>query len=383
MTKFGILSTDVDLIEELRRIEELDVKNIVDESILLDTTHELDVILISDKVVPLEQISVNAKKYNANRIFYMVSSENFIGLNIGILKKLDIIIIPPKKTIPQIVSEVKSVLFGSLKGHQNVFVFYGADSKVGTTNVAQSVAEKLAENANVDILYMSLSGVPGVEYFDSSFPMGLDDLKAKIASKVLTQHELKESCTRVAPNLAVLKGAISIPLRRHYLVEHIARLIDIAAKAFDVIVIDAGSGVDYGLIIGALNSTQNRFLVVTQQAATLKAYDAMNEQVLSKLLIGNWSCIVNKYVVDASLLLPEQVAQTYKAPLVATLPFSDFGWQAEKESKCLLHYDSQGYVSAIEAIASLIFGNIGIEFHFGPTKKGFRLWGGKRKSGRG
>ena len=73
-----------------------------------------------------------------------------------------------------------------------MFVFHGADSKVGTTMISQSVAEIIAENLkDKRILFTSLNGRSNNQYVDR-IGESIEGIKLYLDNKVLSKKELTD-----------------------------------------------------------------------------------------------------------------------------------------------------------------------------------------------
>lgn len=375
MYSLGFLSNDTDLLNIFRGIEhftEFKTFNRIE-----DINDRTDILIISDGLVKANEIIEYRELLEAKYIFYMVSSENFNYTENNVLLANNVNIIPPKLTLHQIVKRVCDTVLINVKEDNNIFVFYGADEKVGTTMISQSVAEMISQNKDLRVFYTFLGGTPGVDYLNANFTMSLDDIKVKLFNNILSVNELLDACVKFK-NLYVLKGVVSLLYRRHYHPKHIEHLLKLLSKEFDVVIIDAGSNIELGMTIGALNSTPNKFLVATQQEKSLCNFNIIKEQIFSKLKINNFMLIVNKYIENDTLYNPFQVAETYKSPFLCKLPYLEWGWQCEKEKRTLLNFNNAEYVKGIEAIVSVISKNLNIEF--GEVQVNKSSWFKKLKS---
>ena len=387
--KLNLLSNDSELqraLEETGHFEVL-IKTDVED---IDTG---EIIIISDREIDYNELTVyleNKQKSILNKtIFYLLSNEyseqmikniNFIG------QTKNIIIIPPKLTISQIVARVSEKVFPYInQKNKNIITFFGADNKVGTTMVAQSTAEMLSKNTNAKIGLLFLSGNPSTSYIKSKGKAGLDDIKIKLMNNILSADEVFSVCTKENENLYLLPGADYILDIRHYHPEYIDRLIQLASEKFNLIIIDTGSNIDSGMAIAALNSTKNKYLVATQQETARVNFERIESQVLKRLQIepGDFMLVVNKYIKSNQIYTAKQVADLYNMTLATYIPNLELlGWQAEFDQRTLLHYNNQSYNYQIEQLSKIITAQTHIKYQEnhnrkeGFLKKAFSSMGG-------
>lgn len=332
-----------------------------------DAWGNVDIILVSDRAVNVNEFLdyINTSAYKFKQIFYMLSggSGGYSSNVRNMLKTKGVNIIPPKLTINQIVERLCKDTGAKISENKNIFVFFGADSKVGTSITVQTIAENIATHSRCSVLLLNLSGQPSVNYFDVSDILNLDTIKVKIINKVLQPRELIDTCYR-KENLYILPTSKLISDMRHYHPEHIEYLVSLTSREFDVVLIDAGSNIHLGMCVGSLNSTNNKFLVTTQQDNARSYFEMVNDQVFSILDLSpkDFLLIVNKYVNAPGLYAPSQLADMYKTTLAGTLPYLEYGWQAERDKCTLLAYGNNEYEKQISNISKLITELLDIEY---------------------
>lgn len=368
MYNLGFLSNDTELFNQFRNIDYFSGFNVYSK--LEDVQEDTGVLVVSDQFISLNELIEKKDSIKGlGKIYYLSSHIDVNGISQTILDANDISIVPPKLTVKQIVTHICDRTFGNVKTDNNTFVFFGADGKVGTTMVAQSVAEFISKNKDLKVLLTFMDGTPGTDYTNKTFPYSIDNMKINLMNKILNVNELKDSCVKLNDNLYAIQGTRTLPIRRHYKPKHIEYFVHLLSEEFDVIIIDAGSNIELGMTIGALNGTPNRFLVATQQDKTIENFNMMNDQVLSKLKIDNFMLIVNKYIEDNSLLSPVNIADNCKSTFLGTLPMLDWGWQCEKDKKTLLSFEDELYRSGVEKIAKIIFRQLNVEYQSEVIKK--------------
>lgn len=242
---------------------------------------------------------------------------------------------------------------------KRVIGFFGGDSQVGTTMVAQSVAERLAEQG-LRVLLVFGSGKYGDGYTKEDGAHSIDDLKAGLRSGKVEREELMQSLTE-KKNLFILPG-VRNPLLAKYFPENTYRLlIEQAREDFDYMIIDGGCEYHLGITISALTDCDVRFFVTTQQAKSLYRYGLYRKQILEPLELDG-RLIINKYLRDPALFLKHDILKFCGMKDAVTLPYIEYGWQAEMEGKSLLAY--RGFCKGIEQIVE----------EFEPVCRKERIW---------
>lgn len=392
--KIVMISTDLELkqaLEDTTSFEEVSIISSMDEA-----KKDFDVLLISDNHLSINDIAVFNSKYSAvlsgKTVFYMLSNKHDVSIidNVtSLCASKNIFVIPPKLTCNQIRDRIlKRVFPGSAAGNKNIILFLGADHKVGTTMTADVIAELLSEHTSSKVLLMHLNSSPSTHYrkVDEHYAYGLDNLKHKLFHRLLTADEIRDASIKVSDKLYVLPGINNIPDIRTYLPVDIEYLFDLASEIFNAIIIDAGSctRMDFhgGLTIASLNMAYKKYLVATQQEVSYTEYARIESQLLNRLSVysKDFFILVNKHVNETSIYTPSQVADRYGMTLAGVLPFLDLtGWQAEFDGQNLLNYKNVAYNRNAEELASVIAGQLGLNYANAAKKHGSGF-SGKLKS---
>ncbi len=360
-----LVSNDIELynkIDGLKVFAKLDIQND------FNSVNDYDIVLVSDRLLSFNNFldSYRTHLKNVKSLFYMVSnhSEHNINHIKAILDAKNVRIIPPRKTVNQIIEIILEETGGISLTSKNIAAFFGADSKTGTTITTQAIAETLAKGMHGNVCLMYLNGQPAYDYinFENSPALGLDNIKVKLINKVLTKNELIDTCVN-KDNLYILTGAEGIAETRHYHPDHVEYLIELASKHFSALLIDTGCKLQLGMSIGALNTTNNRYIITTQQDNAKRNFDRTKTQLFSQLGfdVKDFLLIVNKYIETPELYTPSQLAELYGCTLAGTLPYLDYGWQSERDRNTLLGY-SKAYDSQVEDIAKVIACQLGLDY---------------------
>lgn len=361
--KLSLISNDLELQKELELSGYFqEIENISN----IQEAEKSDVIIISDLLFSYNELTQIETSNMKAKIYYMVSNYDkkiLDSINL-ICKTNNIKVIPPKLTINQIKSRIIKDLFPHADSNKNVITFFGADKKVGTTMITQSCAEILAKNTNRKVIVLMLSGDVGTYYIKVKDDYaGLEQLKIKLENKILKSNELIYNCIK-KDDLYILPGINNFLKARQFHPEYIDYLIELAAKEFDLVLIDAGCNIDSGMAIASLNATDKKYLVTTQQNIPKLKFEK-TEQVLRQLHINpeDFLLIVNNYLADDAIYTASQIADMYRTSLCSYVPSLGFvGWQAEYDNKTLIHYNNKDYNDKINLISKTIATQLGIDF---------------------
>jgi MinD-like ATPase involved in chromosome partitioning or flagellar assembly len=241
-----------------------------------------------------------------------------------------------------------------------MFAFHGVDSKVGTTMLAQSVAEMITDQRKeLKVILLHLNGRSGTEYV-TQVGESIEGIKMYLDNKVLSTRELINSCRRTE-NFYLLGGVESIGQSRHYFPEAASYLLDSLNEEFDLIIVDTGNDLDNGLAIGALEQIQNRFCILTQQESIIRRYEK-SKDFYAQLGFSFAHTVINKYS-EQDPYQTEYIARRLGLPLNEVLKVEATGYdrQAEMEYRTMISYHNEGYNRDIVRIANLLLTKCSLE----------------------
>ncbi len=361
--KLNIISNDFELINKLKEISALNVKSI-DEDELSD--NDGDILVVSNKIISLNKLL--SLKANDIMCFYLSSqydASTIEKIDSSILELKKIYIVPPKRTITQIQEIILNRIFKT-NNKNNVFTFFGTDSKVGTTSIAQSVAYNLSKrHKNKSVLMLFLDGQTGFDWIDSTSNKScLSDIKVALKNNFLTVSSLKENCYQYAPNFFMLKGEISLEENVYYHQNEINSLINLCKDNFDFVIIDAGNTMNLSLRMtySALINSDNRILITDQMPKSYEMYIKGKNQVLEYLKISDFKFIIlNKYIQNSVLPKKDELADKYQLPIIGVLPYLDFYYQAAIEKSISMFETEKNYKNVILTIVKYIEKKCGLE----------------------
>lgn len=369
MLNLSFICNDSDLIKKFSAVEEFNiVNNNVTLGAELSAQESGDILIVSDLSVGLNRFisCVTDIKSKYDKIFYMVSNKNMNFNTKNILTQHGIIMVPPKNTVQKIFEFVCSEVLDNFHNENNIVVFFGADTKVGTTMLSQSVAEIIAANSDKKVFLGFMDGFPGTDYFKGGFPGCIDEIKLRLLNRVLDISEILSECKDVGDNLFVLEGIRNFLYRCEYEIEDAEYLFNILSENFDIVILEAGCEIDLALSFWSLNATNNRYLVVTPQQKTFTKFRAIYA-ILEKLNVSSFSLVMNKYLPEFGKSY--EIADRYGFPLSGELPFLDNGWQAEIENSTLYSFGDKKYCAKMDTFAAIVAHSVGIEIKTGKKKK--------------
>lgn len=371
-----LVSKDYDLYERFKQYGKFNLTM----STNLDEVNNNEIIIISDNEINYNELfstfELSENKYTQKNVFYLLSNkytEQTIKNIFSISQMRNITIIPPKLSIAQIENRLlEKIIPDNIEKSKNIVTFFGADSKVGTTMIAQSVAEVLAMRTDIKVGLLFLNNQPSTNYIKKTEKTSLDDIKIKLFNNILKPEEIVDVCIKEDNDLYILPGADYIPDIRQYHPKHIDKLIQLAAERFNLIIIDAGSNIDSGLAIAALSTTKNKYLVTTQQETVRRNFERISNQLFNHLDIDvkDFILVVNKYIKSNYIYSARQTADLYKMMLATSIPHLEFiGWQAEIDRKTLIHYEDVLFNNQVNQLARLIATQTRIPYKDNVVKK--------------
>jgi len=229
-------------------------------------------------------------------------------------------------------------------------VIHGSDSKVGTTMLAQSIAEMIAEHRqDLSVIMIALHGRSGTDYLNEP-AVTLDNIRTVIEGRMLSGEELRKLCVW-KKNLHILGGFGSAGLSRGYFPEMADHLLSICKESFDFVITDSGNEMDCGLAVGALRQDAHKILVLTQHETAISRYEAISD-IFDRLDIRFSEILINKYQ-DTDPYDVNYIAKRLNVShsMINTIAYAEKHRKAESDHLSLLHYGNRQYCRDIDRIA--------------------------------
>ena len=231
---------------------------------------------------------------------------------------------------------------------EHVIGFFGGDHQVGTTMIAWSFAERMAERGRRVLLVFG-SGGNDQGLMPAGNGNSIDVLKAALRSGSVEREDLLQ-CLERKRNLWILPGVGNTMAADQFLENTFQVLLEGVTEDFDDVVIDGGSDVRLGLTVSALHVCTDRFFVLTQQAKSLHRFLWWRSQFLEPLRLEG-KLILNRYKKDPALFLKKDIERLAEDTVSAVIPWVEEGWQAEMERKSLLN--APRFARAIDGLVGL------------------------------
>lgn len=321
------------------------------------TSTKPNVLIISDRLIDKNLLIEKASVlHDINFVFYMISDIKKENETIEILCQTNQIhSIAPQQSESEILSQIIRTVFPKSLKENHLFMFLGADHKVGTTTIVQSLGQQLSQNTDKNILMVSLNNKPN----DQFIPKGnqtIDTLRNKLTSKILTFEDILDACYQ-DKKFYYLPGPRNLLSIRKYNVSDILHLIDILANEKDFIFLfDLGSDLDNPLTIAAIQRVTNRYLITTTAQSALDSFKQIEEQVLNKevfkLKANDFLLILNMFdeLEDED---PSKIASQYGSTFIGALPITKYGPTSEKERKVVSIF-SESFSDKLLSISRII-----------------------------
>ena len=260
---------------------------------------------------------------------------------------------------------------------QNVVAIHGTHRQVGTTQIALSIGNTLAE-LNYKVAVLGLNPYNPGELRPYKTKYSLDQVYDLLEGGVIKNgDDLKKYMLEIG-KLHYLVGNADFYKSPQFEKEPIEHLIDVAKSYFDVVVLDVGSFYDSFLAITALERSNTHILVATQENLSINEYNRWKKQFLSRFSFHpkNSYMVVNKYASNA-IITPKQLEQTHNTNLLAQIPYFPEAADAEYEEGILSRAGYKAYFKVIEGLAKSVANDV-MNFKEDKSKSFF----GRLKKGR-
>ncbi len=363
LLKLHILSNNKELVSAFKEILSLQVKPIAEN----DLNYSNAEVLIVDSEMMNIDLLLTFK--TTNTICFFITRLDDVNSveekDRDMLNFKNIHVVPPERNIEQIRKHVLSKIF-NIKSTNNIFCFFGADSKVGTTGISQLAAVNLAKrHKEKSVLLLFLDGQTGFDWVEDNRnnTSCLSDLQIPLKNNQLTKIGIRESCLQILPNLLLLKGERRLDETACYHQDEISLLLDVCKDSFDFVIVDAGNSMnlDLRMTYAALINSDNNILIAEQLPKSLDMYNKAKTQVLSELKIDDFKFLVlNKYLKNNALYKKEEIVSKYGLPILTTLPYVDFYFQAAAEKNLSIFESDANFKAGIITIVKYIESKLGL-----------------------
>ncbi|QSO50137.1 P-loop NTPase family protein [Alicyclobacillus mengziensis] len=179
-------------------------------------------------------------------------------------------------------------------GKKPVLAFWGVLPQVGTTTLAVSTAQLLAQRYELSILVLSLNLYDPGDWIAHKATYYLDDLKSELHLRSLTPERLR-SMTDELGGVRILYGNRNPLYPYQYTDVEIRHLIRSAKEAFDVVICDIGSYLNTAGALVALEEATQTYAIMPDRGYAQRRFHQVEANILrtmrmnprDMLLIGN------------------------------------------------------------------------------------------------
>ncbi len=217
--------------------------------------------------------------------------------------------------------------------------------------ISQSVAECLAKECkDLKIMFITLNKRESNEFVNETVET-IESLKSHMDSKMIDQFDFYNRC-KIRNNFYMLGGLKNELDERFYHPEASQYLLGEVSGKFDIIICDSGNEIDSGLAIGALKSSENRTLLLTQHEAILSRWEK-NRSLYDKLQITFETYVINQYYAQDPYT-EEYLCRRLELPRekVKKVIFAGYSRQAEMDGQTLMEYKNESYLENVIQLAN-------------------------------
>lgn len=217
------------------------------------------------------------KEHHQGQFVLLISNRHDHQLNRKVMKYClahHISYIHPGLSIAQIVAALHKQWFHDehhqASSYREIVLFIGSTPNIGTTVVAYTTAQLIAQQTTAQIAYLCLnlksSKIHRYLGFDRP-PHSLDDMRADIKAQSLSAEKLKTYATpsSAAKNLHVFMGNMAREQAEFYTIEDVHHLLQCAADAYDLCIVDVNAYWDNAATISGLLSAEHKVVVSTAE----------------------------------------------------------------------------------------------------------------------
>lgn len=219
---------------------------------------------------------------------------------------------------------------------KEVITFFGADSSVGTTMLAQSVAEKLSEEGKT--LFIMASSSPIIDFLNvKGQPLrSLDELRPLLRAGSISVKDVMGICYRRG-DLYILPPPLDTIRVRYFVESDLKTILDLAKIEFDHVVIDAGCDLQYPLGASALISANKVFIVMKQAEKSLRRFRLLSESFLNPLSV-DYDVVINQYDETSVYYRLDKLKKILKNLRLFTICRIKRGEEAELRMETLMRF---------------------------------------------
>lgn len=351
--KYRIITDKEDLTTELRNAGFVESITVYDGLNGLKNIVE-DVLIIDAAIVKIEDLS---EIYDTNlpKIYLIEEKAKITNSDLENLH-----IVEHRSTPEKTVQFLEKYIANDLITLTNVICFRGTTRHVGTTMIAESIAQYVNNNTDMSVALLSFTLTKGLEYNGFS-PMSLDSILSRVEAKILTEESIKkelavtedDAAEDETKNIYYMQGFNEIT---EYDSIKISEIITIASKAFDLVILDLG-GMPTRMMQPLLKKAKSSYVITTPNIKAISEFNSNG--VEQQLNISEYKVIVNKNGLYNGYS-KTYMKNNFDFDVIGVLPNSAYAFDAEIEYKPLINYDDYNYKKAFVQLSRNIAYDNGI-----------------------
>jgi Flp pilus assembly CpaE family ATPase len=372
-----LISANAEVKAQISKIEQIDT---VTQLLKLEKNLSCTALVIDGALIPVHELNTVRKNHPDVPLFYQlyqIKNQQEMKNATTTCAAHNIHVLDEFLTPLQVKEEIEIALFYSEdQDHRRVISFFGTHSGAGVSTTVMNVADVLAKTVQERVLVLSLNAWDVADYFLPYEGKYLSDLKIELTNN-LSDEKLLEAVHHYG-SFYHLAGNRDIKLQRYFAVDEISKLIEVAKRNFDVILIDGGCHFDNACYAQSYKMSDLKFLVTTQEP---KGYQGYWPHIFNQLIepLGGKSSdfllLINQFSTEYSLATEKDLAEALDMDILVTIPNeSTKGPAAIAQRKLLYTMGSKDYLNTLDTVVSSIINRSSLTIRPDPmekSKKGF------------
>lgn len=267
---------------KLRALSELEFYMIPEAVLQAMASMDFHALVVSDRYYTLAamcEFIERVREIRHPQIILLLSNHHDQALQSKWMKYClanDLSFVYPGQAASRIAEQVYRKIFTAQPAEEKparpTVLFMGTTPNIGTTVIAYAAAKQIAMQTEQQVVYacLNLKSSKIHSYMGIRQPVvSLDEIRAEIKSRGLTNERIKQYCVRdkACPNFSVLMGNRLREQAEFYNVEDIHYLLQQLSDTFDLCIIEVSSYWDNAATVGGLLYADTKIIISTDQLA--------------------------------------------------------------------------------------------------------------------
>lgn len=291
-------------------------------SLPLESQVQKNLLLVTESVLKPDKLDYLKDQYPDAQIFYYYNKKgarNYIIVH-GLCEKEDIHFIPAHYTHDMILHTIQTAIGQEQERESKIISVNGSLPGVGTSLYAEAVSFSIGEQTKGEFkpLYINLNLYnPGLTIKGGK---SLDQIKSALLGGYLTQKELEDSVIDKGMYF-YLPGNKRLLQALYYQEREIELLLDVATKAFPIVVLDIGSIPETAAWLVGTEKSSLRFIVTKQEEHFLEAIEeTLRLTKTMNLNREDYLIVLNEYEEHEDLHNKNQIQNYLNMRVINTIP---------------------------------------------------------------